>query len=141
MHSHKAHSVYEIGGEVPETRLTIQTAYIINICEYDFYQRLMLFDKPIIYPYSLVVMRWYLGTATDIGSTITYTILKVNVEYFCRTTVHPLIITGLASPDKKEKWKDFEASVSEALGPCAIIYDFDANDLTPELENYVDNED
>ena len=47
MHSHKAHSVYEIGGEVPETRVTIQTANIINICEYEWYQWLMFFDKPI----------------------------------------------------------------------------------------------
>ena len=31
--------------------------------------------------------------------------------------------------------------MAEAIVPRANIYDFDTNDLIPELENYVDNED
>ena len=83
----------------------------------------------------------YLGLATDVSSTMTYKTLKGNGEYVCRTTFRPLIQTDISFPEHNEQWKDFEASVLETLGPHATISDFDDNELTPELENYVDNKD
>ena len=43
--------------------------------------------------------------------------------------------------DKKEQRKYFYASMTEALIPHTTISDFDSNDLTPQLENYVNNKD
>ena len=139
--SNTAYSAFELDGEVPETWMTRQIANISNICDYECYQWVMLHDQPITYPDFMVVPGKYLGLDTDVGSTMTYNILKGNGEYICRNTVRPLVMTELASPEHKEQRKDFYASVKEALGPCANVSDFDSNELTPELEKYVNNED
>ena len=101
----------------------------------------MFNDQPITYPDFPVVLERYLGTATDSGSTTTYKILKGNGEYVCRTNVCPLILIELAYHCHKEQRKVFDASSAEALGHCATISEFNTNDLTPELEKYVGNED
>ena len=93
----------------------------------------MFCDQPITYPDLPIVLVGYLGTATDVVSTMTYKTLKRNGEYVCRTTVHPLIITELYTPEHKEQRKDFYTSVVKYLGPHATIYDVDRNDLTFEL--------
>ena len=36
--SHTAHTAYELQGKVPEIIMTGQTAYISNICKYDWYE-------------------------------------------------------------------------------------------------------
>ena len=56
----------------------------------------MFHDQTITYPDSPVVLGRYLGLATDVGSIITYKILKGNCEYVYRTTFRPIILTGLA---------------------------------------------
>ena len=139
--SHTAHSAYELDSEVPDTRMNRQTSDRIKICEYEWYQWVMLPDQNINYPYPPVVLEWYLGPAIDVDSTMTYKTLKRNGEYVCRTNVPPLILTEIAYTDNKEQQKDFDTSVEEDLVPRSTISYFDASDLTPELENYVDNED
>ena len=59
----------------------------------------------------------------------------------CITTVCLLNPTELACSQHKQLRNDFNASVAEALGPAATIYDFDYNeytDLTPDLDYYDD---
>ena len=48
--SHTSHTAYELQGEVPETITTGQTADISKICEYDWYEWVMLLDKVTSYP-------------------------------------------------------------------------------------------
>ena len=73
--SHTDHGAYELDGEVPETSMTGQTADIINICVYQWYQWLMFCNQPITYPDLLVVMGRYLGLDADVGSTMTFFLL------------------------------------------------------------------
>ena len=57
IHYRTAHSSYELGGEVPETRITGNTSNISNICEYECYQWVMFCDEPITYIDLPAVMR------------------------------------------------------------------------------------
>ena len=43
--SHTTHTLYDLQGEVSETIMTGQTAYIRNICEYDWHEWVMFRDK------------------------------------------------------------------------------------------------
>ena len=132
--SHTNHSNYELGGEVPETHITLQTADTRNIYNYSWYEWVMFHDKPLTHQYLTVILGRYLGPAIDVGSIITYKIMKTNGKYVCRTTVCSLNPTELACSYYKQPRNEFDASVAEALGPAATIYDFDYNeytDLTP----------
>ena len=92
------HSEYTLDGYVPETRMTGQNFNISNICEYEWYKWVMFHYQPIKYPYLPVALGRYLGTATEVRSTMTFNILKGNGGYVCRPTVRPLILTELVSP-------------------------------------------
>ena len=88
--SHTAHINYELDGEVPETRMTGRNADISNICEYSWYEWVMFRYQPITYLDFLLLLGNYLGPKIDVRSTMTYKILKANVEYVCRNTVRSL---------------------------------------------------
>ena len=84
---HTSHSNYDLDNEVPETHMTGKTDDISNICDYYWYEWVMIRDQPITHPYLPVILGRYLGPAIDVGSTMTYKTLKANVKYVCRTTV------------------------------------------------------
>ena len=83
IHSHTAHTAYELQGEVLETIMTSQTADISNICNYDWYEWVMFLDNVTSYQEDRRTLGRYLGTAIDIGSSLCYKILKADGNISC----------------------------------------------------------
>ena len=63
--SKTSHNIYELMGEVPETRMTGQTADISNICEYEWYDWVMFHDSPATYPEDPMTLGRWLGPSMD----------------------------------------------------------------------------
>ena len=76
--SHTALEIYALQGQVPETLMTGQNADISNICEYEWFQWVMYYEPPLTYPDEKMCIGRYLGTAIDVGTAVTYKILKPN---------------------------------------------------------------
>ena len=121
--------------------MTRQTADISNMCKYSWCEWFMFFYQHITYPYLPVILGRYLGPAIDVGSAITYKILKANGEYVFRTTVCLFNPTEISCSEHKQLWNNFDASVVEDLGPSTTISDSDYKeytDITPDFDYYDD---
>jgi hypothetical protein len=70
--------IYMTNGKVPETIMTESTADISHICEFGWYNWVMFRNNVPTFPDNKLVLRCYLGPATDIGSALTAKILKAN---------------------------------------------------------------
>ena len=90
---------------MPETRMTVQTAYISNICEYECYKWFMFRDVPTSYPEFPRTLGRYLGPSIGVGS-------GNNV---CRTSVGHINQEELASEEHNQTRNGFTTSVEEAL--------------------------
>ena len=73
--SHTAHNIYALEGEVPETRMTGQTADISNLCKHEWYEWVMFRDCSQSYPDEQVRLGRFLGPTTNIGSVMTQKLL------------------------------------------------------------------
>ena len=133
--SHTAHDVYMLEGEVPETMMTGQTADISNLCEYEWYEWVMFRDVLASYPDDPMTLGRYLGPATDVGSAMTYKILKENGRVVCRTTVRSLTPVEESSTTVDARKSTFTKSVDGHLGPAATVEDFLPDELTPEYQH------
>ena len=105
--------------------MNVQNFDISNICEYSWYEWVIICDQPIKYPDSPVILGRYLIPAIDVGSAMTYNILKANSDYVCRTTVCSLNLTEISCSEHKQLRNDFDTSVEESLRLAATISDFD----------------
>ena len=62
--------IYQLDGEVPETKMMGYTADISNICEYEWYEWVMFIDAPAQFPDLKWSLGRYLGPSIDVGSAI-----------------------------------------------------------------------
>ena len=85
----------------------------------------MFCDQPITCPDFPVMLGRYLGPAIDVGSAMSYKILKENDDYVCRTTVCSLNTNDLISSEHKQLRYEFDDILVEALGPVVTIFYFD----------------
>ena len=136
--SHTAHDVYMLEGEVPETMMTGQTANISNLCEYEWYEWVMFRDALASYPDDPLTLGRYLGPATNVGSAMSYKILKENGRVVCRTTVRSLTPVEEASSTVDARKSTFSKSIDAVLGPASTVHDFLPDKLTPEYEPFDD---
>ena len=83
------HLVYILEGQVPEMVMIGQTTYIINLCEYEWFQWVIYYQPKEGYPNDKMDMGQYLGPFIDVGNVITYKIFFPYGNYVCRSTVHP----------------------------------------------------
>ena len=79
------------------------------------------------------VGRW-LGTAVDVGSALTYKILKSNGQVVPRSTIRNLTLEKLTNPDHIAMTKAFDNNIIQKLGVPATENDFDKDYLTPTYE-------
>ena len=84
------------------------------------------------------VGRW-LGPAVDVGSALTYKILKSNGQVVPRSTIRHLTLDELANPDHISMKKGFDNNIIQKLGVPATEHDFDKDYLTPTYEYYDDD--
>ena len=82
--------------------------------------------------------RW-LGPAVDVGSALTYKILKSNGQVVPLLTIRNLTIDELTNPDHISMTKDFDDNIIQKIGAPATENDFDKDYLTPTYEYYDDD--
>jgi hypothetical protein len=71
VHSCTSNDIYTTAGQVPETIMTSDTAYISHITEFAWFDWVMFRDKVPGYPNNKMTLGRYLDPATDTGSALT----------------------------------------------------------------------
>ena len=71
IHSHTVHNHILTNGQVPETVMTGETADIVAICEFAWYDWVMFCNPTPAFPENKITLGRYLGPATDFGTAIT----------------------------------------------------------------------
>ena len=135
---HTAHTDYELQGEVPKTIMIEQTVDISNICEYDWYEWVMLRDNTTSYPDDKQTLGRYLGPATDVGSTMCYKILKADGQIACCTTFRYLTFSDRADLEHENLRIYFDTHITDRMGAAPTMGDFDTSDLTLDYVYYED---
>ena len=82
--------------------------------------------------------RW-LGPAVDVGSALTYKILKSNVQVVPRSTIRHLTRGKFTNPDHIAMRKAFDDNIIQKIGVPATGNDFDKDYFTPTYEYYDDD--
>ena len=82
--------------------------------------------------------RW-LGPAIDVGSALTYKILKSNGGVLPRSTIRHLTHNELTNPDHIAITKAFDDNIIQKIGVPATENDFDKDNLKPTFEYYNDD--
>mmetsp|Transcript_37601 Transcript_37601/g.53010 ORF Transcript_37601/g.53010 Transcript_37601/m.53010 type:complete len:1380 (-) Transcript_37601:246-4385(-) len=142
--SHTVNSCYALGGEVPETFMTGETADISEIAEFGWYDWVMFRDTTIPYPEDKVVLGRYLGPSTDVGPAMTAKVLTINGQVRHRSTLRSLTDDELKCLDHKRQRDEFDREIERILGPGVNENDLhDPNDphygdFTPSFEYYAD---
>ena len=84
------------------------------------------------------VGRW-LGPAVDVGSALTYKILKSNGQVVPLSIIRHLTLDELTKPDHIAMTKAFDENIIQKIGVPATEDDFDKDYLTPPYEYYNDD--
>ena len=120
--------------------MKVQTADISNICEYDWYEWVMFLDNVTSYPEDRRTLGRYLSPEIDVGSSLSYKILKADGNISCRTTVRTLTLKELVDPSHIKQRDEFNTHISDRLGAASTKMDFEPYDLTPDCVYYEDTD-
>ena len=102
----------------------------------------MFYDSPDhIFPESKFELGRWLGPVWDVGSALTFHILKSNGEVIPRSTVRHLYQSEKTDAVMQQRMKDFVANIDEKLGVAAVESDFPSDALTPVYDYYEDDDD
>ena len=115
------------------------SADISDICEFEFYEWVMFNDSQATLPETKFHVGRWLGPAVDVGSTLTYKILKSNGQVVPRSTIRHLTHDELTNPDHIAMTKAFDDNIIQKIGVPATEDDFDKYYLTPTYEYYDDD--
>jgi hypothetical protein len=130
--SHTAIDIWQLEGQVPQTRMTGQTADISQFFELGWYDWCLYHDSAISFPEDKLVLGRWLGPSIDIGPAMTGKILKENGNTRHVSTYRPLTKDEYHDPVKIEQMKQYTIQIHEALGPAAEESDFE-----DEFEEFV----
>jgi hypothetical protein len=140
--SNTCHDIYELNGEVPETIVSGQTSDISPFVEYEWYEWCFFFDSSVSFPKDKEILGRWLGPSTDVGSAMTYKLLKSNGEVVHRSTVRPLTRDEVMDPVCINQRGAFDKVIIATLGPAMVIDDLqEMNSDTPTYERYQDDDD
>ncbi len=140
--SNTALDIYELEGEVPETRLSGQTSDISPLAELGWYDWVKFWDKPLEYPNPPEALGRWLGPALDIGPAMTCKILKQNGQVINTSTYRPLTQTELV--DETAEMKAFDDAIKKKLGEPMTektLSEVDPDAVTPDYSLYEDEVD
>ena len=136
--SHTALDIYGLEGQVPETVMSGQTGDISSLCEFEWFEWVMFFQPKETYPDDkMFIVRW-IGPEIDVGTAMTYNILRPDGGYLCRSTVRTWTPKEEANPVRMAERVSFMEQLNSCIGPAAKFSDFSFNDLTPEFDYYAD---
>ena len=94
----------------------------------------MFNDSQATFPVTKLHVGRSLGPAVDVGSALTYKILKSNGQVVPRSTIIHLTLDELTNPDHIAMTKAFDDNIIQKLGVPATENDFDKDYLTPTYE-------
>ena len=112
---------------------------ISDICEFESYEWVMFNDSQATFPETKFHVGRWLGPAVDVGSALTYKILKSNGQVVPRSTIRNLTHEELTNPDHIAMTKNFDDNIIQKIDVPATENDFDKYYLTPIYEYYDDD--
>ena len=130
---------FELDHQTPEAKMHGMSSDISDICEFEFYEWVMFNDSQATFPETKFQVKQQLGPAVDVGSALTYKILKSNGQVVPRSTIRHLTLDELTNPDHIAMTTDFDENIIQKIGVPATEDDFDKDYLTPTYE-YYDND-
>ena len=86
----------------------------------------------------MFIGRW-LGPAINVGTAMTYKILRPDGGYVCRSTLRSRTSYEEANPVRMAECVYFMKQLNSCIGHAAKLSDVIFNDLTPEFEYYADD--
>jgi hypothetical protein len=85
--SHTSLDIYVLDGQVPESKIKVETVDISTISEYAWYEWVKFRDTAANFPVSKIQLGSYLGDSIDIGPAMTRKVLKQNGSIMYRSLV------------------------------------------------------
>ena len=125
---------FDLDNQTPEAKMHGMPSDISDICEFEFYEWVMFNDSQVTFPETKFHVGRWLGPAVDVGSSLTYKILKSNSQVVLRSTIRHLTLDELTNPDHIAMTKAFDDNIIQKLGVPATEHDFDKDYLTPTYE-------
>ena len=115
------------------------SADISDICEFEFFEWVMFNDSQATFPETKFHVGRWLGPAVDVGSALTYKILKSNDQVVPRSTIRHLTLNESTNPVHIAMTKAFDDNIIQNIGGPITQNDFDKDYLTPTYEYYDDD--
>ena len=125
--SHTVLDIYGLEEQVPETVMSVQTVDLSSLCEFEWFEWVMFFQPKESYPDDKMFIGRWLGPAIDVGTAITYNILRPDGGYVCRSTVRYWTSKEEVNPVKMDKRLSFMKHLNSCIGHAAKLSDFPLN--------------
>ena len=107
---------FDLYHQTPEAKMHDMSVDISDICEYKFYEWVMFNESKATFPGTKFHVGRWLGPAVDVGSALTYKILKSNGQVVPRSTIRHLTPDELTNPDHIAMRKAFDDSIIQKIG-------------------------
>ena len=92
---------FDLNHQTPEAKMHGISSDISDICEFEFYEWVMFNDSQTTFPEAKFQVGRWLGPAIDVGSALTYKILKSNGRVVPRSTIRHLTNLGDFAPTRR----------------------------------------
>ena len=115
-----------------------QTGDINSLCEFELFKCIILFQLKETFPDDKMFIGRWLGPAINVGTTMTYKILRPDGGYVCRSTLGSWASNEEANPVRMAERVSFMKQLNSCIGHASKLSDFPLNYLTPEFEYYAD---
>jgi hypothetical protein len=122
--SHTSLAIYGLEGQVPKSKVKVETVDISTIAEYAWYEWVKFRDTAANFPVSKIQLGRDLGAAIGIGPAMTRKILKQNVSVMYRSSVRPLTQDEIQSPTEIKEPEKFDIAIEEEFVPAMSKDDF-----------------
>ena len=90
---------FDLDHQTPEEKMLGMSSDISDICEFEFYEWVMFNDSQSTFPETKFHVGRWLGPAVDVGSALTYKILRSNSQVVPLSTIRQLTLDELTNPD------------------------------------------
>ena len=107
---------FDLDHQTPEAKMHGLSSDISDICEFEFYEWVMFNDSQATFPETKFQVGKWIGLAIDIGSALTYKILKSNGRVVPRSTIRHLTHDDLKNPDHIAMTKAFGDNIIQKIG-------------------------
>ena len=140
-----AHDIFKLGGRVPQTVLSGETADISQFCEFGFWQWVMFRDNTTKWPEEPMHLGKYLCPSIDVGGSLCASIMKANGEWVDRSTLRALTVAETLDAAVTRHQTEFLKTVHQRWGKKVTDADLGPDGLnlvsTGEIHDLYEDED